>query len=582
VTFVDRVRNGFRRGLPEKSKAAPAAARPRIISLSMVKNEQDIIEPFIRHNMQFLDCMIVIDNASVDDTRRILVECARETGKLIVSDSGTFAYTQAEQVTRLLQYCQTAFFADFIVLLDADEFISANNDADFRAALQAIPNMGVGLMPWQTHVLSTDAPPDGAADPPRTLPARRATEMPLFRKAVIRLDGGCRNDLIVWQGCHNIVTSTGQMLPSVDLDTVPLLHFPVRSRNQLCAKAVVGWMAYLAKNPASRHAHEGPHWRVIFDAFVNSQTPPSHAELCEISLHYAQERPATDLRCDIVPGAPPGDYVRRYSTGAAQEPLQLIARSWERSLTGAPAPLHLSRPAPPASAATASPTSFDADWHWNHLFADIPPFRFISDIYAPATVLDIGCGIGAYLKLFQNLGATTILGIDGVPADATALAATEYMFRDITTPLHLNQLFDLVICTEVIEHIPAEAADTLLHNIIRHASHCIMFSAAEPGQPGHGHINCQPIRHWLEKFAGHGWYPDVMHSLGIRALSTMSWLRRNLVVLRRGEPCPEAIDALAAIGNRPFTWYSQEPGIRAMPFGEPLQEGYEEKESVLF
>jgi len=68
----------------------------------MVKNEQDIIEPFIRHNARFLDCMVIIDNASVDDTRQIVVNCARETGKVIVSDSSTFAYTQAEQMTKPL------------------------------------------------------------------------------------------------------------------------------------------------------------------------------------------------------------------------------------------------------------------------------------------------------------------------------------------------------------------------------------------------------------------------------------------------------------------------------------------------
>jgi hypothetical protein len=100
-------------------------ARPRIISLSMVKNEQDIIEPFIRHNARFVDGMVILDNASVDATRRIAMLCARELGTIIVTDNDEFAYAQGERMTRMLHVCESAFFADFILLLDADEFIGA-------------------------------------------------------------------------------------------------------------------------------------------------------------------------------------------------------------------------------------------------------------------------------------------------------------------------------------------------------------------------------------------------------------------------------------------------------------------------
>jgi SAM-dependent methyltransferase len=566
-----RLRHGFAEaGRPAARPATQAAAR--IIGLSMVKNEQDIIEPFIRHNARFLDAMVLIDNGSVDDTRRIIVDCAREIGTVIVSDSKIFAYTQAAQMTRLLQYCQTAFFADFIVFLDADEFISAPDAAGFRAALAAIPPHGAGLMPWRTHILSPLQAANQSEDPPRTMRWRRVIETPLFRKAVLRLDGRYRDDLLLWQGNHHIATNTGDTLPAVDLDNLPLLHFPVRSRAQLCAKAVAGWMAYLAKDSGARRGHEGAHWRDIFDMFINQPVPPDDSDMAAMSLRYAQERPLIDWHNDVVAGAAPGDYVRRYSTGAPQEPLSLIARSWEASLTGVTALLQLTRPPLPALSSSASATAFDAVWHWDHLFVDVPPCRFISDKYAPKHVLDIGCGIGAYLTLFKNLGATSITGVDGVPAEATALADNEYIFHDLSQPLDLGRVFDLVICTEVAEHVDRDGADILLDNIMRHAGNLILFSAAEPGQPGHGHINCQPIGYWLEKFAARGWYPDLIDSFGIRSIATLSWLRRNLVVLRCcGQPAGRhAIDALTAIGALPFAWYSQEPGIREYPFAEPL------------
>jgi glycosyltransferase involved in cell wall biosynthesis len=198
----------------------------------MVKNEQDIIEPFIRHNRRFLDAMIIVDNASVDGTRGIAVRCARELGGIIVTDSESFAYTQGEQITRLLHHCQAAFFADFVFFLDADEFISVRDREELGTKLQAIQAGGVGLMPWRTFILDP-ALGDSAAqalDPPRTIRRRRTLERPLFRKAVLRLDGACRPDLVVWQGLHNVVTKSGDMLPAIDLDDLPLFHFPVRGR----------------------------------------------------------------------------------------------------------------------------------------------------------------------------------------------------------------------------------------------------------------------------------------------------------------------------------------------------------------
>jgi SAM-dependent methyltransferase len=545
----------------------------RIVSLSMVKNEQDIIEPFIRHNARFIDCMVILDNASVDETRRIATDCARELGTIIVADSDEFAYTQAERMTRLLYYSQTAFFADFVLLLDADEFLGVEDRATLLAMLEAIPLNGVGLLPWQTFLLTPGEAAAAAEDPPRSIRQRRAAEVPLFRKAVLRLDRVYRPDLLIEQGNHGIITTSGERLPTVQLDGLPLLHFPVRSHGQLVAKAIVGWMAYLARNPAARQEDLGSQWRDAFDRVVSAAAAgPDEGELCEISMRYAQDRPSIDWQADAIGGEPPFNYIRRYSTGAFGNPLTLVARSWERSLSSPPALLQLVRSPTATNAPGAASTTFDAAWHWDNLFVDVAPFRFVAEKHRPVQVLDVGCGIGAYLMLFKLLGTRSVLGVDGVPADATVLAGDEYLVRDLSQPLQLGHAFDLVICVEVAEHLATQHSEILLDSVASHAGRMIVFSAAEPGQPGYGHVNCRPISYWLERWASRGWYPDLVDSLGIRCLATMSWFRRNLVVLRRGDPKAgaEAAAALAMIGTKSFTWYNQQPGIRQIPFSEDL------------
>ncbi len=540
---------------------------PRIISLSIVKNEQDIIEPFIRHHAALVDAMIVVDNQSVDDTRRITLDCARELGNVIVTDAAGFAYHQSERMTALLLYCQDAFFADFILLLDADEFLQVDGREALLAALEPIPPVGVGRMMWETYVRTPSAGAAEVADPPRTMTFRRTCETQPVFKAVLRLDGAVRHDLIVRQGNHNIITQEGAFLPTVALDQLRLMHFPVRSAAQVAAKSVVGWMAYLARSPDAGVGNEAMQWR---DAY--GRVLAGDLDLADMSMRYAQTREAIDWRRDAVPGTPPANYTRRHSDGAPGDPLRVIARSWEQSICAHAEPFSLSHRENIFRASGVGGTAFDAAWHRDHLYVDIAPFRFIAEKYQPGSVLDIGCGIGAYLQLFQQHGAARVFGVDGIPAEAAALAPAAYRMLDVAQPLALDGMFDLAICVEVAEHLPASADSVLVDNILRHTAGTIIFSAAAPGQPGVGHINCQDIGYWLTMFAARGWYPDLTDSMGMRAVATFSWFRRNLVLLRRGDPAlgREAIAALIAIGQRPFGWPCQPAGIRAWPFQEAL------------
>ena len=568
-----------RRGRPAPSGApriAPAPG-PRLLGLSMVKNEQDVIEPFIRHNAGLLDALVVLDNASVDETRRIALDLARELGTVVVGDSDAFGYTQAERMTRLLHHAQGAYFADFVLLLDADEFLGVPDRAALEAALGAIPPGGVGLLPWRTFVLRPGEAARAAADPPRSIRWRRAAEKPPFRKAALRLDGRWRPELRIAQGNHEVTGAGGAALPAVDLDALPLLHFPVRSRAQLVSKGVVGWMAYLASNPAARRENQGFQWRDAFDRVASGQLAPGpegagDAELCALSVRYAQDRPDPDWNAEAVEDEPPSGYRRRHSTGAFADPVSLIARSWERSLAP-PAPLlSLRRPPEASPAPGAADTAFSGAWHWDNLFVDVPPFRFLAEKHRPDSVLDVGCGVGAYLALFEALGAREVFGVDGMPPGDTVLGEARYRAADLARPLELGRRFDAVVCVEVAEHLEDRHAGVLLDGVARHAGRLIVFSAAEPGQPGHGHVNCRPISLWLRRWAERGWVPDLADSLGARCLATMSWFRRNLVVLRRGGAAEgaAAIAALGAIGERPFNWYGQAPGIRHVPFSEPL------------
>ena len=214
-------------------------------------------------------------------------------------------------------------------------------------------------------------------------------------------------------------------------------------------------------------------------------------------------------------------------------------------------------------------TAFTAEWHRENLCLDLPPFRHLAERFQPASVLDLGCGLGGYLKLFADCGAETVIGVDGFPIGGQFLSPGRYVQHDLGQPVDLGATFDIVMCMEVIEHVAPEHEDVLLDNIFRHARELIAFSAAEVNQPGHGHINCRPISHWLDKFLERGWAPRSLDTLAMRTLATFPWFRRNSVVFARGVDSGSDIRGeLIARGQVPFNWPNQKRVVVGFPLWE--------------
>ena len=155
------------------------------------------------------------------------------------------------------------------------------------------------------------------------------------------------------------------------------------------------------------------------------------------------------------------------------------------------------------------------------------------------SVVDFGCGTGAWLKAFRENGADTVLGLDQFDPSGMQLlmAAQEYRRVDLTRELQLPRSYDLAICLEVGEHLPAAASRILVRNLVR-ASGRIVFSAATPGQGGVGHINERPLWDWVELFAEEGYAASdfIRAAIAAEGLEAEPWYRYNtLFFFRRSE-----------------------------------------------
>jgi SAM-dependent methyltransferase len=169
--------------------------------------------------------------------------------------------------------------------------------------------------------------------------------------------------------------------------------------------------------------------------------------------------------------------------------------------------------------------------------------------FEPRSVVDVGCGTGVWVSVFHEHGVTDILGIDGPWVKEPQREIPESFFRecDLTQPLTLDRTFDLALCLEVAEHLPAEGAPRLVESLIALAP-VVVFSAAIPGQGGEGHINEKWPSFWSRYFAAHGFvcFTGLRHRLW-PADAVEFWYRQNILCFV-AEARPDLIDR-ASRGN---------------------------------
>jgi hypothetical protein len=173
------------------------------------------------------------------------------------------------------------------------------------------------------------------------------------------------------------------------------------------------------------------------------------------------------------------------------------------------------------------------------------------ELILPKTVADIGGGEGWWGRAFFDRGCDVLIAddsidvwkfeafgspdphrIDFLPVDLRSRSWASRVVDERAEIAHIHggsPTFDLAVCLEVAEHLPAELADDLVAGLCA-VSRRIVFSAAIPGQGGHGHLNEQWPAYWAEKFETFGLYAhDFIRSEFWNDELVEPWYRQNLL-----------------------------------------------------
>lgn len=148
----------------------------------------------------------------------------------------------------------------------------------------------------------------------------------------------------------------------------------------------------------------------------------------------------------------------------------------------------------------------------------------------PSSVIDVGCGSGAWAQTFLELGIADVWGVDGSHVPHRYRRHGTFIEHDLCEPLAIGRRFDLATCLEVAEHLPGERASGLVHDLIDLAP-VVLFSAAIPGQGGTGHVNERWPEYWIAQFESLGWTCWDAVRPWIRTDPAVDWwYRQNILV----------------------------------------------------
>jgi SAM-dependent methyltransferase len=157
---------------------------------------------------------------------------------------------------------------------------------------------------------------------------------------------------------------------------------------------------------------------------------------------------------------------------------------------------------------------------------------FIQSVFKfcqPTTAVDLGCGQGYFVRWLRGNGVDA-WGVEGEDL-GTSFKATGYQIQqNLSHAFDLGKTYDMVMCTEVVEHIPEPFEDVVFDNIVRHTHRYLVFSGATPGQGGTGHINEKPEIHWFSCLVQRGFKLLDEASVQTRLASTLDWYVKNISI----------------------------------------------------
>jgi len=260
----------------------------KLWAVAMVRNEADIVEAFVRHNLAFLDGLAVLDHRSTDRTFEILGALQAEGLPVVRLRTLEPALYKGSHLSALARECFARAGPDFVFVLDADEFVVARSRAGVEEALGEVPRGSHAQHAWRSYVPTSFHDGFGA----HCLRLRVREEAVPRAKVIIGRHFRDAVHEMVSEGNHGIVDTRTQARAAhhrIAAERLCLAHCPVRNAAQLAFKVRLGYEARLAGGNGRLEAGMSYHWRDLCDDLARGVELTAQ-RLRLIAMNYALPR----------------------------------------------------------------------------------------------------------------------------------------------------------------------------------------------------------------------------------------------------------------------------------------------------
>jgi SAM-dependent methyltransferase len=149
---------------------------------------------------------------------------------------------------------------------------------------------------------------------------------------------------------------------------------------------------------------------------------------------------------------------------------------------------------------------YERNEHWLGFFGKVAE-GIVRDLH-PTSALDAGCAMGFLVEELRKRGVDA----SGIDISEYAISKADESIREQVRVASLSEplgrRYDLVVCIEVLEHIPAAEADTAIANLCA-ASDRILLSTTPEDFGEASHVNVRPPEAWSAALAREGFFRDL-------------------------------------------------------------------------